>query len=87
MTAKTIQIVSAENWYFRHNGVANHPPAVYPIAAWALQSDGNTVGLVARCSAGTHQPKLIPPPEYPGEYLHRDQLNDEERESLKSRFF
>lgn len=85
-TVQTVQIVPAENWYFRHDGVADHPPAVYPIAAWALQSDGNTVGLVARCSTGTHKPILIPPPDYPGEYLHREQLNEVELKSLTSRF-
>lgn len=87
---KYIQIIPAVDWHFVHSGVrAGDPPTVWHIAAWGLTPEGEAVGLVGafgkdQGKAGV-APKLVSVPPVAGAYLHRDQLNDIEREQLIKR--
>ncbi len=76
------QISTATNWYFRHENSKHDVRActVYQIAAWALTEKGEVVGLVTIRDPETQRAKLVPPPPLAGDYLHRDQLTNEELE-------
>ncbi|EJC7467077.1 methionyl-tRNA formyltransferase, partial [Salmonella enterica] len=51
---------------------------------WALKENGEVVGLVTvRDDNG--RPKLVTPPPVPGDYLHKEQLTDDEKEWAKRR--
>jgi len=81
------QIIPATDWYFRHDNVPGDKvkATLYQLAAWALKEDGDIVGLVTIRDMGTGHPKLITPPPVPGDYLHKDQLSDDEKEWAKRR--
>ncbi len=74
------QIIPATDWYFRHDNVSGvaGKSTVYQLAAWALKENGEVVGLVTvRDDNG--RPKLVTPPPVPGDYLHKEQLTDDEK--------
>ncbi|HBN7237763.1 TPA: methionyl-tRNA formyltransferase, partial [Escherichia coli] len=51
---------------------------------WALKENGEVVGLVTvRDDNG--RSKLVTPPPVPGDYLHKEQLTDDEKEWEKRR--
>ncbi|ELU3374160.1 methionyl-tRNA formyltransferase [Escherichia coli] len=80
------QIIPATDWYFRHDNVSGvaGKSTVYQLAAWALKENGEVVGLVTvRDDNG--RPKLVTPPPVPGDYLHNEQLTDDEKEWAKRR--
>ncbi|HBD4972981.1 TPA: methionyl-tRNA formyltransferase [Escherichia coli] len=80
------QIIPATDWYFRHDNVSGvaGKSTVYQLAAWALKENGEVVGLVTvRDDNG--RPKLVTPPAVPGDYLHKEQLTDDEKEWAKRR--
>lgn len=81
------QIISATDWYFRHDAPpgGGSLPVVYQIAAWALTDDGNVIGLVTVRDPETGRPKLVSPPPIPGDYLHREQLTEQEIAATKQR--
>lgn len=74
------QLIPAENWYFRHDNApgSNGVSTVYQLAAWGLTEEGEVVGLVAVRDCETQRAKLVTPPPVPGDYLHREQLSEEE---------
>lgn len=81
------QIIPATDWYFRHDnvpGVAGKS-TVYQLAAWALKENGDIVGLVTVRDPKSGQPKLVTPPPVVGDYLHKEQLTDEEMVAAKRR--
>lgn len=51
---------------------------VFRVAAWALQIDGQVVGLISASSAKTpdNVARLVAPPPIGGMYLHRDSLSE-----------
>ncbi|HDV8014480.1 TPA: methionyl-tRNA formyltransferase [Escherichia coli] len=80
------QIIPATDWYFRHENVSGvaGKSTVYQLAAWALKENGEVVGLVTvRDDNG--RPKLVTPPPVLGDYLHKEQLTDDEKEWAKRR--
>ena len=80
------QIIPATDWYFRHDNVSGvtGKSTLYQLAAWALKENGEVVGLVTvRDDNG--RPKLVTPPPVPGDYLHKEQLTDDEKEWAKRR--
>ncbi|EBS0579461.1 methionyl-tRNA formyltransferase [Salmonella enterica subsp. enterica serovar Enteritidis] len=80
------QIIPATDWYFRHDNVSGvaGKSTVYQLAAWALKENGEVVGLVTvRDDNG--RPELVTPPPVPGDYLHKEQLTDDEKEWAKRR--
>ncbi|EBW9252706.1 TPA: methionyl-tRNA formyltransferase [Salmonella enterica subsp. enterica serovar Enteritidis] len=80
------QIIPATDWYFRHDNVSGvaGKSTVYQLAAWALKENGEVVGLVTvRDDNG--RPKLVTPPPVLGDYLHKEQLTDDEKEWAKRR--
>lgn len=80
------QIIPATDWYFRHDNVSGvaGKSTVYQLAAWALKENGEVVGLVTvRDDNG--RPKLVTPPPVSGDYLHKEQLTDDEKEWAKRR--
>ncbi|EBD0388393.1 methionyl-tRNA formyltransferase [Salmonella enterica] len=80
------QIIPATDWYFRHDNVSGvaGKSTLYQLAAWALKENGEVVGLVTvRDDNG--RPKLVTPPTVPGDYLHKEQLTDDEKEWAKRR--
>ncbi len=81
------QIIPATDWYFRHdNGPGEKVGAtLYQLAAWALKEDGEIVGLVTVRGIENGHPKLVTPPPVAGDYLHKEQLTDEEKEWAKRR--
>ncbi len=87
---KYTQILPAPDWFFVHGGPrASDPPTVWHVAAWGLTPEGEAVGLVGafgqdQGNAGM-APKLVSVPPVPGSYLHRDQLNETERQQLVKR--
>jgi hypothetical protein len=87
-----LSITPAQDWFFRHDApTPGGLPIVYQVAAWALKApsgeNGRTevIGLIAPNFGGTESRMLHEPPPVPGCYLHRDQLNDQEREALAKR--
>ncbi|WP_238554683.1 FitA-like ribbon-helix-helix domain-containing protein [Dickeya zeae] len=82
-----VQIIPASDWFFRHDNVpgSKRRATVYQLAVWALRNDGKIVGLVTVRDPETQQPKLVTPPPVQGDYLHRDQLSDEEIDAAKIR--
>lgn len=82
---KYSQISPATGWYFRHENAAHdqRPCTIYQIASWALTDEGEVVGLVAVRDPETKRAKLVTPPPLVGDYLHREQLTDEELELTK----
>lgn len=80
------QISPATDWYFKHENAPNdkRPCTVYQLTSWALTDEGEVIGLVAIRDPKSQRAKLVPPPPLPGDYLHRDQLTDEELECAKS---
>ncbi|VXD06837.1 Methionyl-tRNA formyltransferase [Enterobacterales bacterium 8AC] len=78
------QIIPATDWYFRHfTEQKDYPIVVYPLAAWALNEEGKVVGLVAVYDPAEVKAKLVTPPPLKGNYLHRDQLTEEELAASK----
>ncbi|WP_394745546.1 methionyl-tRNA formyltransferase [Shigella flexneri] len=80
------QIIPAIDWYFRHDNVSGvtGKSTLYQLAAWALKENGEVVGLVTvRDDNG--RSKLVTPPPVPGDYLHKEQLTDDEKEWEKRR--
>lgn len=80
------QIIPATDWYFRHDNVPGEhgESTVYQLAAWALKENGDIVGLVTVRDIDTGHPKLVTPPPVPGDYLHKEQLTDDEKRGRKS---
>ncbi|WP_039061721.1 MULTISPECIES: hypothetical protein [Enterobacteriaceae] len=80
------QIIPATDWYFRHDNVSGvaGKSTVYQLAAWALKENGEVVGLVTVRDDNGH-PKLVTPPPVPSDYLHKEQLTDDEKEWAKRR--
>ncbi len=74
------QIMPSTDWYFRHDNVEGSltKSTVYQLAAWALTNDGEIVGLVTVREPKTGRPMLVTPPPVVGDYLHKEQLNDDE---------
>lgn len=81
------QISPATDWYFKHDNSQNdkRPSTVYQIAAWAITEDGEVVGLVPVRDPETKRAKLVTPPPLPGDYLHKEQLTEDEIEYAKIR--
>ncbi len=79
-------IIPATDWFFVHpNG--SDKPVVWPLAAWGLTDDGNTVGLVGaseETASGTATLSPVPP-NVGGRYFHRDELTAEERVIIANR--
>ncbi|WP_175857328.1 methionyl-tRNA formyltransferase [Burkholderia anthina] len=80
-------IIPATDWFFVHQG--HNEPVVWPLAAWALKDNGETIGLIGafgREQADKGQtPFLSPVVSSPGRYLHRSQLTKQERELAAKR--
>ena len=81
------QIIPATDWYFMHDNVPGEhgESTVYQLAAWALKENGDIVGLVTVRDIDTGHPKLVTPPPVPGDYLHKEQLTDDEKTWAKKR--
>lgn len=80
-------IIPAIDWFFVHK--TSNEPIVWPLAAWALNEKGETVGLIAAFGAEqgkNHEtPSLSVVPNLPGRYLHQSQLTAQERKLLAKR--
>jgi hypothetical protein len=75
-------IIPATDWFFVHTG--HKEPVVWPLAAWALKENGETVGLIGAFgkeqAENNETPSLSAVASAPGRYLHRSQLTQQERE-------
>lgn len=73
-------ITQANNWFLRVK-TASGQIKVYPVAVWA--SDGYAVkGLVSMFK--DESPALFtPPPGFTSQYVHADQLTDDEKLEVK----
>jgi len=81
-------VIPATDWFFVHrndeNGLAR--PTVWHLAAWGVTETGDVVGLVAPSGKNSNGvPSLATVPPVEGQYLHRDQLTDIEREQALKR--
>lgn len=81
------QIIPSPDWYFRHDNVEGSPTksTVYQLAAWALTHEGEIVGLVTVHDPKTGRPILVTPPPVAGDYLHKEQLENDEVLAAKCR--
>lgn len=66
---RIIQIMPAEDWYFKHDAT------VWNVAAFGLTDEGETIGLIGAGNDGTLKPV---PARTNGVYLHRRQLTEDE---------
>lgn len=74
--AKIIQIIPAIDWYYKHE------TTVWNIAAFGLNEEGQTIGLIGALTDGT----LKHVPTVPGGiYLHRRQLTAQEMEAADNK--
>lgn len=94
--AKTVQIMPADNWFFVHQNVPGdsspHGVTVYRLAAFALQDDGDTIGLVSPGPVLPRRPKglgstlqsaaLASVPPVRGSYKYYHELTKDELAAL-----
>jgi hypothetical protein len=75
------QITPATDWFFIHPSESGETPIAHPIAAWALQPNGDVVGLIGNDPAiARGLPKLAMVPSVPGgAYKHISAMTDKER--------
>lgn len=75
----TIQLLPADGWYFKQE--KNSEIAIYRLAAWGLDEDGDVVGFVSR-EAMTRGPTLRRVMRHEtGTYVHESSLSEGELES------
>lgn len=81
-------LIPATDWFYVHKQLttqADAPPVVHHVAAFALDEQGEPVGLIAVAQGNKAPPRLVsPPPGVDGMYLHRDQLNEQEAELART---
>ncbi|WP_193067744.1 methionyl-tRNA formyltransferase [Halomonas sp. 3D7M] len=76
-------ISPASDWFFRHDAPqgSSSDPILYHVAVWAVTENDEVIGLIAAFNNGV----LHTPPPVPGCYLHRDQLNENEKRLISKR--
>lgn len=79
--------IPASGWYFTHPNEDNaeHPRTFYRVALWRIDYDGTTHGLISVVEPGTptELPRLhAPPAAAGGQYVHVDDLTDEDRAAI-----
>jgi hypothetical protein len=69
------------DWFYTATG-SQDEPIVFRVAAWALQDNGDVIGLVSASSATTNAnvSRLVGPPPIGGRYVHESQLTPQQRE-------
>ncbi|MGE6332520.1 hypothetical protein [Stenotrophomonas sp. NPDC077659] len=83
----------ADGWYFTFpNGEgASFPRTYYRVALWRIDPDGTVVGLISPRLGKEHAAdvtRLISPPRGEGtQYVHIDDLTDEDRAEITKRRF
>lgn len=87
------QYLPADGWYYTHpnsqgSGFAR---TFYRVALWRLDEDGTIVGLISVRLGREHAAapvRLISPPRGEGaQYVHVDDLTDEDRAAITDRRF
>lgn len=91
--SNSYQYLPADGWYYTHpnsqgSGFAR---TFYRVALWRLDEDGTIVGLISVRLGREHAAapvRLISPPRGEGaQYVHVDDLTDEDRAAIKDRRF
>lgn len=76
-------VTQANNWYLRVQN-EDRSISIYPVAVWASYGF-NILGLVSMFKG--ESPKLYtPPPHSVSQYVHGDQLTDDEKLSIKKAY-
>ncbi|PTT65185.1 hypothetical protein [Stenotrophomonas sp. HMWF003] len=87
------QYLPAEGWYFTHPNSegASFPRTFYRVALWRVETDGSILGLISVRLGSEHAAdpvRLISPPRGKGaQYVHMDDLTDEDRAEITKRRF
>ncbi len=77
-------IIPAQDWFFYYiNAPSESKYAFLRVAVWAMNDEGETVGLVA-VQKGIHEPKTLEvPPPLKGGYIHWADMNEEQQLLVK----
>ncbi|MBB4727929.1 hypothetical protein [Xanthomonas arboricola] len=85
--------IPAEGWYMTHpNQGGSHPRTFYRVAMWRIDPNGAVVGLISlRLGPGLYDQEPVrlhePPRSTDGQYVHWDDLTDEDRDQIRLRRF
>jgi len=73
-------LIPAVDWFFVYKkAMTSNDLVVCPVPAFAIDKDGNVIGLIPVEQSGGKPPRLASPPPYiNGAYVHRDQLTENE---------
>ena len=85
MTKQVVSIVPAQDWFFVHESQTPNQPTAHRVAAWALDSSGETIGLIGGVPTGQgtlcESNRLVGVPPVKGSYKHLSNLNEAELRS------
>ncbi|WP_155740636.1 hypothetical protein [Pseudomonas fluorescens] len=84
---KITQLIPCSDWYYAEQD-DNSEWSVTPVAAWALTSEGESVGMIPvsgtrNNSAFPKYPHLEPAPPCGGRFVHETKLTDKQRSAAK----
>jgi len=91
--SESYQHLSADGWYFTfpNSEGASFPRTFFRVALWRIEDDGTIVGLISVRLGSEHasEPvRLMSPPRARGaQYVHIDDLTDEDRAEIAKRRF
>lgn len=84
----------ADGWYMTHpNNPGSFPRTFYRVAMWRIDAEGTVVGMISvRLGPGQEkEPGLVrlhaPPRSTDGQYVHWDDLTDEDKAHIVERRF
>lgn len=78
--SKIQSLSPCNDWFYIEEGASAGKDNIYRVAAWALRTDGQVIGMIAAASAHTEEnvPRLVTPPQLGGAYFHRDSLTPDQ---------
>ena len=73
---KILSLTPCTDWFYIGEDASTGKLVIFRVAAWALRSDGDVVGMIAAATARTveNEARLVTPPPIGGSYYHRDSL-------------
>jgi|LNAP01.1.fsa_nt_gb hypothetical protein len=85
MSRNFISIVPAQDWFFVHESHEPNKPTAHRVAVWALDSSGETTGLIGGVPTGPgtlcESNRLVGAPTVKGTYKHLSSLTEAELHS------
>ncbi len=85
---KVIQLIPCNDWYYAEHDDHNSDWTVTPVAAWALTSEGESVGMIPVSGSKNNSelpkyPHLEPAPGLGGRFVHESKLSEKQRAAAK----